>query len=75
MAMIDRMDEMDGDCDIEDDDPAGDPLDAGEFEAGSHPNDVLVKTRPIYGVDQSLGPINQDDAWQEHRRNIMKQAE
>ena len=33
-AAIDQMDELDGDADLEDDDPAGDPCDWGEKEEG-----------------------------------------
>ena len=63
---IDLLDERDGDCDIEDDDPAGDTLD----EHGEHPTDdatAFLATSPRYAADQSLGPTNVDVARQSHR--------
>ena len=44
-------------------DPGGDPLDDGEDDAGI--------VRPLYGVDQSLGPINREAAEVEHRAALL----
>lgn len=55
--LIGRLDRQDGDCDLEDDDPAGDPLDLN----GEMPDDEgrgILPTQPLYGVDQSAGPLN-----------------
>lgn len=59
--LIAVLDRADGDCDREDDDPAGDPLD----ERGEAPADdgrgILV-TLPLYDADQRRGPINRGSA-------------
>ncbi|MEH3046153.1 hypothetical protein [Sphingomonas adhaesiva] len=63
---IDLLDARAGDCDLEDDDPAGDPLDID----GEHPCDdasTILAMRPVYGADQSLGPVNGLVAYQEHQ--------
>jgi len=63
---IDLLDQRAGDCDLEDDDPAGDTLD----EHGEHPADdasTILAIRPVYGSDQSLGPINGRAAYQAHQ--------
>lgn len=55
-AAIDILDLRTGDCDLEDDDPCGHALDAGE-----HPTDdgrSYAAVGPRYGIDQSRGPIN-----------------
>lgn len=68
--LIARLDLLDGDPDLEDDDPAGDSLD----EHGEHPSDSgtdLLPEMPLYGVDQSRGPLNEDRAyrrWQTDER-------
>lgn len=65
-AAIDLLDARAGDCDLEDDDPAGDPLDVD----GEHPSDdgrTIVATMPAYGLDQSAGPINIRAAFQAHQ--------
>jgi hypothetical protein len=50
-ALIATLDRLDGDPDLEEDDPSGgDPIDLGEAEAG--------RLMPIYGVDQASGPRN-----------------
>ncbi|MCW6529730.1 hypothetical protein NED98_05680 [Sphingomonas sp. MMSM20] len=64
--LIGLLDLVDGDCDLEDDDPAGDPLDE-HGEAPSHDGYELVATRPVYGLDQSLGPINYREAERGYR--------
>ena len=66
--MIDRLDQLDGDCDLEDDDPAGgNPDDTGEEEEWC-PDGVKLAL-PIFGIDQTTGPINEREtyeAWQRH---------
>ena len=59
---IDLLDMADGDPDIEDDDPSGTPLDQGEGDEAT-----IVATKPIYGPDQSTGPINEREAIAEHQ--------
>lgn len=59
------LDAIDGDCDLEDDDPSGDPLDHGELGGFVHP-EILMATLPLYGVDQSRGPINEVEAYRAH---------
>ncbi len=59
--LIALLDTADGDPDLEDDDPAGDPLDRGEAEDWRP--DGFVLPRPIYAVDQSAGPINEPAAY------------
>ena len=59
--LLERLDELDGDPDLEEDDHPGDPLDIH----GEHPTDdgqTMLPTKPIYGEDQTLGPINEQDA-------------
>lgn len=56
-AAIDILDERAGDPDLEDDDPAGDALD----EHGEHPSDdgcTILAIKPIWGTDQTAGPVN-----------------
>jgi len=69
-AIISHLDALDGDVDMEDDDPAGDDLDSkGEIEDWRPEGIVLPK--PLYGLDQSLGPINEREAhnaWLEGQR-------
>ena len=64
--LIELLDTIDGDCDIEDDDPAFDPGDDREQEEwrGIMP--------PLYGIDQSAGPINERQAMQRHQRERME---
>lgn len=51
-TLIALLDAFDGDCDLEDDDPAGDLLEIyGEQDGVDLP-------RPVYAVDQSF-PLNQ----------------
>ncbi|MBU1606829.1 MAG: hypothetical protein KKD08_08495 [Alphaproteobacteria bacterium] len=53
--LIGLLDTSDGDCDLEDDDPAGDPLDHGEA-------DYYLPDIPLYGIDQDSPPINEREA-------------
>lgn len=72
-AEVDRLiailDAVDGDCDLEDDDPAGDPLDKGEDEEWRPEGFVLPK--PRYGEDQSEGPANEQEVSRAWRRHVM----
>lgn len=66
------LDAADGEIDLEDDDPSGDPLD----EHGEHPTDtaqVLLPTRPRYGVDQSKGPINEREAHRAWQLSMLRE--
>lgn len=69
-AAIAWVDDLDGDPDLEDDDPAGDGLDErGEVEDWRP--DGVVLPMPVYGVDQTRGPINEREAsraWHEAQR-------
>jgi hypothetical protein len=65
--MIDRMDEIDGDPELEDDDPAGGSADdIGEIEPWQA--DRISLALPRYGKDQSNGPINVHAAAREYQR-------
>ena len=64
---IDHMDRLDGDPDVEDDDPAGDPLEL----YGEHSSDTgcaMLPGKPLYDEDQTLGPINERDAARAYQR-------
>lgn len=69
-AIISHLDKLDGDVDIEDDDPAGGDLDdMGEYD--SEDGTPMCAVLPIYALDQSLGPINEREArraWLEAQR-------
>lgn len=69
-AIISHLDELDGDVDIEDDDPAGGDLDdMGEYD--SEDGTPMCAVLPIYALDQSLEPINEREAhraWLEAQR-------
>ena len=56
--LIALLDLVDGDPDLEDDDPSGDPLDRGEMPCDGE----LLAMKPVYGDDQTLGPINEYEA-------------
>lgn len=62
-ALIARLDRIDADCDMEDDDPAGDVLD----ERGEAPSDDgtrILTMPPLYSVNQCRGPMNHTGAVQ-----------
>lgn len=65
---IDWLDRIGGDCDLEDDDPAGEPLDFGEAEEW---RGVL---KPVYGINQTRGPINEREAVQAYHRALERGA-
>ncbi|NML94726.1 hypothetical protein [Novosphingobium olei] len=57
--LIDRLDTLDGDPDLEDDDPAGgNPEDVGEHDYSRG------LPRPIFGVDQTRLPLNAKKVWE-----------
>lgn len=64
--LIAQLDGLTGDPDLEDDDPAGDPLDIGEAPADTE----VLAMLPRYGLDQSRGPINERPAYEQHLRLI-----
>lgn len=68
--MIDRLDELDGDPDLEDDDPAGQCDEDGVNTASRQPTDPHFFTElvPKYDVDQSKGPTNLHAAHREWQR-------
>lgn len=59
-TLLSVLDTLDGDPDLEDDDPAGDALDKGELDEGC---DLAP---PIYGVDQTKGPLNETEAYRSY---------
>lgn len=63
-ALIALMDDLDGDPDAEDDDPAG-----GSAEDVGETEDWPIGM-PEYGVDQTLGPTNQAAAQRAHYERI-----
>lgn len=62
--LIELLDTLDGDPDLEEDELHEDPLDLGEAEN-------LYDTVPIYGLDQSRGPLNERAAYQAHRQRMF----
>ncbi|WP_070151095.1 hypothetical protein [Sphingobium phenoxybenzoativorans] len=68
---IDLLDALDGDPDLEDTDiEDGDPLDLGEAQADT---EILVAP-PRYGVDQTLGPVNEVEAIRAHQLAMYRQG-
>ena len=63
--LIGLLDLADGDCDLEEDDPSGDNVLDMELDEDA------VALCPIYGEDQSLGPINAVHANQ--RYDLLRQ--
>lgn len=68
--LIALLDAVDGDCDLEDDDPSGDPLDMSG-EASSDDGRGLLPTRPSWALDQSGGPSNYREASREQAAKEM----
>ena len=64
-GLIAALDALDGDPDLEDDDPAGDLLDNSEGEE-------LYETRPLYDVDQSVGPTNERQAHRAYMLSLQR---
>jgi hypothetical protein len=66
--MIERLDELDGDPDLEDDDPAGADDDLGEADL-CRPEPGFTALRPRYALDQRQGPTNNsavNKAWHQY---------
>lgn len=61
--LIELLDTLDGDPDLEEDELHEDPLDLGEATN-------IMETVPIYGLDQSAGPLNERAAYAAHRRSL-----
>lgn len=61
--LIELLDTLDGDPDLEEDELHEDPLDLGEATG-------IMETVPIYGLDQSAGPLNERAAYAAHRRSL-----
>ncbi|KAA9014073.1 hypothetical protein F4U94_14660 [Sphingobium limneticum] len=61
-ALIALLDQEDGDPDREEDDPPGGNVDDERQYCGHY---LLL---PIYGVDQTAGPLNEVEAYRAHRR-------
>lgn len=59
--LIALLDQIDGDCDLEDDELHDDPLDLGE------PREFAMML-PVYGTDQSRGPVNEREVYAEEIR-------
>ena len=65
--LINLLDLADGDCELEDDDPAGGNVeDEPQMGAGQD----YYRMPPCYGIDQSKGPINEHEAYRQHRRDM-----
>lgn len=60
--MIERLDELDGDPDLEDDDPAGGAADDGGELEEWRPEPGFTAPLPIYGIDQRRGFTNRSAA-------------
>lgn len=61
-ALIELLDQDDGDCDLEEDDWTGGNVEDERQDCGHY----LLP--PIYGVDQTAGPLNEVEAYRAHRR-------
>lgn len=66
--LIARLNSMDGDCDLEDDDPAGDYLDE-HGEAPSNDGSRILPDRPLYRMNQARGPVNHASAIERYFRD------
>lgn len=63
--LVARLDRMDGDCDLEEDDPLEDNND-DEGWAGE-----ISPLRPRYAVDQSRGPTNEKEGYRAWQRQFF----
>lgn len=68
-TLIALLDAFDGDPDLEDDDPAGDTLDE-HGEAPTEDGTEHLGVLPLYGLDQSLGPVNETVALKARARQL-----
>jgi hypothetical protein len=71
--LIALLDIADGDFDLEEDDPAGDALDE-RGECLTDDGTEMLSTLPLYGLDQSAGPVNEREAAFVRRRQLMQRA-
>lgn len=72
-ALIEVLDLIDGDPDIEDDDPAG-----GNCEDLGEPDLSRGLPRPRWAIDQTLGPVNEDETrgwWFDEEAGVNRQPE
>lgn len=67
--LIERLDEIDGEPDMEDDDPAGGSID-DEGEGLE-----LLPMLPRYGADQTRGPNNEAEAVRDYYRRLREAEE
>lgn len=67
--LIGLLDLHDGDCDLEDDDPAGDPIEIHGEAPADNGND-LMPILPLYALDQSGGPINVREGYRAWQRSL-----
>lgn len=65
-ALIDTLDQLSGDCDLEEDDHSGDPSDCGEPEEWKR--EGIEIAHPRYGEDQTKYPVNKMMAYREWHR-------
>ena len=65
--LIALLDLADGDCDLEEDDAAGGNV---EDEPQMGVGQDYYRMPPCYGIDQSKGPINEHEAYRQHRRDM-----
>lgn len=68
--LIALLDVEDGDCDLEDGDSDMAADDAGEIEDW-RPDGVLLP-KPIYGVDQTRGPLNEHEMHEAWRAAVQR---
>ncbi len=68
-SMIDLLDAMDGDADLEDEEPEGDIIE----ELGEGP-EWSTFVPPLYGVDQEKGPRNYDEVIEFHLQKELEEA-
>lgn len=61
--LIAFLDAQDGDCDLEDGD-------SDQDHDGREPPESYA-TLPVFGVDQSLGPVNEREAIRAHRLTLL----
>ena len=65
-ALIARLDQMTPDEDMEDDDPAGGNI-------LDEPHDQHENLIPLYGIDQTTGPINEVEACNTYLRRHLEE--
>lgn len=75
--LIDRLDELDGDTDLEPEEDC-DEKSEDEFRPewlakrdDPDPLFGIYETLPIYGADQTHGPLNEQEAHRQHMRRLQ----